>query len=135
MTREIMFIRRTRKGAALIIALVLIAVIGTISAILLKNLLEDRLQQRRVEIRAQSKILLADWVKRTETKLRENADFPGEQTAITPFTHRWSGTYYLTSRKENEQMIAALECRDEEGRIFYTEEQTVLPQQNNENPE
>ena len=130
-----MYIRRTRKGAALIIALVLIAVIGTISAILLKNLLEDRLQQRRVEIRAQSKLLLADGVKRTETKLQENADFPGEQIAITPFSSRWNGTYYLTSRKENDQMIVALECRDESDRIFYTEEQTVLPQQNNENPE
>ena len=106
-----------KRGAAAMIALVLIAVLGAITAVMLKDFHHSLKQQQQAEIRTQAKQLLADFHKRTTARLQADPEAPEEQIVIPPFSPRFDGTFTLTSEAEE----VKVEYTDEQGKTVYFE--------------
>ncbi len=110
-----------RRGAAAMIAIVLIAVLGAITAVLLNNFHHNYQQRLRQEIRAQAKMLLVDFKARTEARLQADPAAPDERIVIPPFSDRFDGTFSLTFGS-NEIQVDFL---DVHGKTTYSEKQEL----------
>jgi hypothetical protein len=110
-----------RRGAAAMIALVLIAVLGVITAVMLKDFHRNQMSRRKVEVRSQAGQLLADFKERTLTRLQADPAASEERIEIPPFSPRFEGTFILTFGSEGIQV----QYINDLGKTLYVETQSL----------
>ena len=110
----------SRRGAALIVAIVLLAVLGVVAGIALPQIIRDRHEARMDLLRIQSRQLLHDAFRIAETKREADPEFSGETMTIAPGLHSFPGTFHVTTRYENDAFVGVVEYRDENGKLLHT---------------
>ncbi|MDR0328135.1 MAG: hypothetical protein LBI05_07570 [Planctomycetaceae bacterium] len=109
---------QSRRGAALIIALVLLAVIATVASIVLTQILRDRLEQRTGLIRRQTALLLDDALRNAEVRRAFDSQFFGETVTFVPDRQPFSGTFQVTTHYRDGNFIAEVEYHNEKGTLI-----------------
>ena len=109
-----------RRGAVLIVALVLLAVLGIVAGVALPQILRDRQENRKALVRIQSQQLLDDALRNAEAKRRSDSAFSGETLTLGPEHQPFPGTFQVTTRLEDDAFTGEVEYRNEEGKILYT---------------
>ena len=109
-----------RCGAALIIALVLLTVLGVVAGAVLPQILRDRQEIRQKLVRIQCHQLLGDAICHAEAKRQSDSAFSGGTWTLGPDVHPFPGTFSVTTRYENDALTAEVEYRNEEGKTIYT---------------
>ncbi|GHV10467.1 hypothetical protein AGMMS50229_21520 [Campylobacterota bacterium] len=104
------------RGAAAVIALVLLLVTGTISAVLVREFFTDRLERRQSFIKIQADLLQQDYAERVKL-LEQSPGFAGE-TLTVPAAPGFpeDGTFQLTA---DENFAVGTVYRDENSRLIY----------------
>ena len=119
-------VRRTsnRRGAALVIALVLMLLVTAISATLIRGFYDDRRERNQSQIRTQAELLRSDFADRTNILCAASPDFTGETLTVTN-PNVFEGMFQLTSSitKTPEGIVdtaVSVECYDSTGRLIYS---------------
>jgi len=117
-----------RRGAALIVALVLIAFLGIVAGTLLPQILRDRQESRQDLLRVQSQQLLEDALHRAEEKRKSEPAFSGETLTLGPDRQPYPGTFQISIRLDDDSFVAHVEYHNAKGKMVYTtqREQTGL---------
>lgn len=89
--------KSNRRGAAVIIALVLLLLVGALSTSLIRGFYTDRRERDQSFIREQAELLQHDFVERTQIQRNASPDFAGETLALTGLSGSFDGTFQLTS--------------------------------------
>jgi len=110
-----------RRGAALIIAIVLLAVLGIVAGIVVPQIVRDRQKTRLDLLRTQTRQLLDDALRHAERKREGDSEFTGETWTLGPDVQPFSGSFRITTRFENDAFVAEVEYRDEDERIQVQE--------------
>jgi type II secretory pathway component PulK len=110
--------QQPRRGAALIIALVLLAVLATIASTVLIQILRDRQELRQDLLRQQVGRLLDDAIRNAEVRREADSEFSGETITLTPDQHPFDGTFRVTTQYENDRFVAVVEYRNEKGKMI-----------------
>ena len=111
-----------RRGAAAIIAIALIAVLGAMTAVMLTDFHRSQMLRRQTEIRTQANQLLADFKERTVARLQADPAAPEERIVIPPFSRRFHGTFILTFDSAKIQV----EYNDDHGKTIYLEKEHIV---------
>ena len=111
---------RPRRGAALIVAIALLAVLGIIAGMTLPQIYRDRQEARQELLRIQSQQLLDDALRIAEAKREVDAEFSGETLTLTSDQQPFPGTFRVTTRYANDAFGGEVEYRDENGRVLVT---------------
>ena len=106
-----------RRGAALIVAIALLAVLGIVAGMTLPQIIRDQHEARTDLLRVQSRQLLDDALRIAEAKREADSEFSGETLTLTPDQHSLAGTFQITTRYENDTFVGEVEYRDEHDRI------------------
>jgi len=109
-----------RRGAALIIVLVLMACLAIVAGVALPQMFRDQQESRMELIRTQSRQLLDDALRNAEAKRNVDSEFSGEALTLGPDSQPFSGTFQVTTRLENDAFVGEVEYRDREGKIVFT---------------
>ena len=109
-----------RRGAALIIVLVLMACLAIVAGVALPQMFRDQQESRMELIRTQSRQLLDDALRIAEAKRSVDSEFSGEVLTLGPDSQPFSGTFQVTTRLENDAFAGEVEYRDREGKIVFT---------------
>ena len=109
-----------RRGAVLIVALVLLAVLGIVAGTALPQILRDRQENRKALVRIQSQQLLDDALRSAEAKRQFDSEFSGEELTLDSEHQPFSGTFQITTNYQDDRFNAKVEYRDEKGKILYT---------------
>lgn len=112
-----------RRGAVLMIVLVLLAFIGIITSTLVPQMLHDRQDARMELVRRQARQLSSDAIRNAETQRRSNSGFSGETLTLGPNEQPFPGTFRLTTKYENDRFNAEVEYRDENEKLLYATDQ------------
>ena len=96
-----------RRGAALIIALVLMLLVSAISATLIRGFYTDRRERDQSLIRIQADLLRQDFAECTNNT---------QATALTLHTDSFDGTFQLTTNENG----AIVEYYDDAKKLIYT---------------
>jgi Tfp pilus assembly protein PilX len=108
-----------RRGAVLIVALVLLTVLGIVAGTMLPQILRDRQESRRDLLRTQARQLLDDALRGAEAKRKSDSAFSGETLTLGRDIQPFSGTFRVTTRLENNAFIAEVEYRDKEEKVVF----------------
>jgi len=116
-----------RRGAALLIALVLLAFIGAIASITLPQLLRDRQDIRMELVRQQTQWLLDDALRRAEAKRRSDSEFSGDTVSLGSGSlgsgHQpFEGSFQVTTTYNNDRFHAEVEYSDSKGKTRHRAE-------------
>ncbi len=111
-----------RSGAALIIAIVVLALLGIVASTALPQLLRDRQESRKELLKQQTERLLDDALRKAETQRKTDTAFVGETITLGPDQQPFPGTFRLTTRFETEKnaFAAEAEFRNDKDRILYS---------------
>jgi len=109
-----------RRGATLIITLVLLACLAIVAGVVLPQILRDRQESRMELVRTQSQQLLDDALRIASAKRNVDPEFVGETFVLESDSQPFPGTFQVTTRIENETFVAEVEYRNEQGQIIYT---------------
>ena len=109
-----------RRGAALIIALVLLTVLGMVAGVVLTQILRDRRESQQELVRIQSRQLLDDALRNAEAKRQSDSAFSGETLTLGPDHQPFLGTFQLTTRLEEDAFTGVVEYHNKEGKTLYT---------------
>ena len=110
-----------RRGAALIVAIVLLAVLGIVAGIVLPQILRTRREAQQDLIRAQSRQLLDDVLRNAEQLRESDTEFSGGTFTLRLDLQPFSGTFHVTTRLEGDVFVAEVEYHDENDRIRVRE--------------
>jgi type II secretory pathway component PulK len=110
---------RNRRGAALIVALVLLTVLGIVTGTVLPRILQDRQEARKDLVRTQSRQLLDDAIRSAESKRQSDSSFSGETLTLDSDSQPFGGTFQVTTRLEADTFVAEIEYRSEAGKVIY----------------
>ena len=113
--------QQPRYGAALIIALVLLAVIATVSSMVLMQILRDRQEFRTELIRRQVSLLSDDALRNAEAQRKADPDFSGDTITFGPEQQPFNGTFRVTTQYKDDHFVAEVEYSGEKGRIIHRE--------------
>ena len=116
-----------RSGAALIIVLVLLACLTMVAGAVLPQMLRDRYVARQELVRIQSRQLLDDALGNAKAKRQANPEFAGTEFSLGPDQQPFSGTFYVTTKFENDVFTATVEYHNKDGKIVYAINQPSLP--------
>ena len=116
-----------RRGAALIIVLVLLACLAMVAGAVLPQMLRDRSAVRQELVRTQSRQLLADALHNAEAKRNADPEFAGSEFSLGPDQQPFSGTFYVTTKLENDVFTAEVEYRNKDGQTVYAINQPSQP--------
>jgi Tfp pilus assembly protein PilX len=105
-----------RRGAALVIALVLMLLVTAVSATLIRGFYTDRRERDQSQIRTQAELLRQDFSERTNILRAASSDFSGETQTLTNLSGFFDGTFQLTS-SENGVIV---EYYDSANKLIYT---------------
>lgn len=103
--------RKQRRGAAIIICLVLIVFLATLSGIVIKTVLDDRREARTESIRQQVQFLLQDGLHRSEMLRKAQSGFSGETVEIPSEHPAIPGSYVLTSVYDEDRNTFRVDVR------------------------
>ena len=113
-----------RRGAALIIALVLLLLVGAISTSLIRGFYTDRQERNRSQIRTQAELLCHDFAELAKIQRTIAPDFTGETLALTKISDTFDGTFQLTSTfpeaEGTAEPVVQIEYYDETNKLIYT---------------
>ena len=111
-----------RRGAALIIALVLLAVLGVIASTVLTQMLRDRQEARMDLIRRQAALLCDDALRMSEKHRAANSEFSGKTITLGSDQQPFPGTFRITTQyqNENDRFAVEVEYRNEKGKLMHT---------------
>ncbi|MDR1492802.1 MAG: hypothetical protein LBT05_08780 [Planctomycetaceae bacterium] len=107
-----------RNGAALIIALVLLLFVSALSAVILRQLYNGRLETQRQLLYVETDLLIRDMRERAEQRRAADPSFTGESVTFKELSPHLNGTFQLTTHAEKEITIDAV-YRDESGTVIY----------------
>jgi len=116
-----------RRGAALIITLVLLACLAIVASVVLPQILRDRQETRMELVRTQSQQLLDDALRIAEAKRQSDPDFSGTTLVLRPDQQPFGGTFHVTTTLLNDTFAAEVEYRNEEGKIIYSVSRSSQP--------
>jgi len=113
-----------RRGAALVIALVLMLLVTAISATLIRGFYTDRRERDQSQIRTQAELLRSDFADRTNLLHAASPDFTGETLTVTN-PNIFNGMFQLTSSitktpEDTVDTAISVECYDAAGKLVYT---------------
>jgi len=108
-----------RNGAALIIALVLLAVIATVSSMVLMQILRDRQEARTDLIRRQVGLLSDDALRSAKLQREDNPEFFGETITLGPDQQPFGGTFRVTTQYKDDHFTAEVEYSNKKGEIMH----------------
>lgn len=111
-----------RRGAALIIALVLLAILGIVAGVVLPQVIRAKHEMWLDSVRTQSRQLLDDALRNADVKRQSESAFSGETLTLGSDVQPFSGTFQVTTRLENDVFAANVEYRDEQGKLIYSTE-------------
>jgi len=110
----------TRRGAVLIVTLVLLALLAIVASVVLPQILRDRQDSRQELARVQSRQLLDDALRNAEAKREANPEFFGEMFVLDPNHQPFPGTFLITTEFVDDAFTAEVEYRNKEGKTIYT---------------
>ena len=112
---------RNRSGAALIIALVLLAVIGVIASTVLAQMLRDRQETRLDLICRQADLLLDDALRIAERQREADSEFTGKTITIGSDQQPFPGTFRITTQYQSEidRFAVEVEYSNEKGKLIH----------------
>ena len=116
-----------RRGAALIIALVLLVFIGAIASAALPQILRDRQEVRMEWVRQQAQLLLGDALLSAETQRQSDPDFSGETFSLGPDYQSFGGTFHVTTKYQEDQFTATVEYCNAKGKTLYFVKRSLQP--------
>jgi hypothetical protein len=99
----------TRRGASLIIAIVLLSCLAVVGGTVLPQILRDRQESRQDLVSIQSRQLHADALRHAEAKREADPEFSGETFTLGPDVQPFSGTFQITTRLDNGTFFAEIE--------------------------
>ena len=108
-----------RRGAALIMTIVLLTCLAVVAGVVLPQILRDRREARMELLRIQSRQLLDDVFRNTEAKRHAEPEFAGSTLTLGPDRQPFPGTFEVTTRVENESLTAEVEYQNEQGTTIY----------------
>ena len=111
---------QNRRGAALLIVIVLLALLAIVAGTVLPQMLRDRQESRKDLLRTQSRQLLDDALRNAEVKRKADPAFSGETLTFGPDSQPFPGTFQVTTRIEDDVFAAEVEYRTEKGKSLYT---------------
>ena len=119
-----------RRGAALIVAIALLAVLGIVAGLTLPQIIRDRHEARTDLLRTQSRQLLDDALRIAEAKRamsiqQGNPEFSGETLTLTSDLHPFAGTFQITTRYENDAFVGEVEYRDKNDKVLITQSRNL----------
>jgi type II secretory pathway component PulK len=106
--------RLLRRGAALIITMVLLAIIGVVAATALAQILRNRQQTRTDLIRQQADLLIDDVLRNAEIRRKSDTEFSGETITLGPDQQPFHGTFRITTRYQDDRFVAEIEYSENE---------------------
>jgi type II secretory pathway component PulK len=109
-----------RRGAALVVALVLIAFIGIVASTTLPQILRDRQEARMELVRQQAQRLSDDALHKAEAKRQTDSGFSGETITLGPDQQPFLGTFQVTTNYRNDRFETKIEYRNEKGKTLYS---------------
>ncbi|MDR1957748.1 MAG: hypothetical protein LBQ54_01655 [Planctomycetaceae bacterium] len=119
-----------RKGAALIIALVLLLFVSALSAAILRQVYNGRLEMQRQIVHVQTDQLVRDFVVRAEQRLAFDPSYTGGTVTFTNLTPRLPGTFQLVTHVESSagskpEITVTAEYRGEDDRTVYVTQNSL----------
>ena len=105
-----------RRGAALIIAIVLLSILGIVAGIMLPQILRARQESQLDLLRIQARQLLDDALRNAGVKRAEDPDFSGETLTFGPDCQPFFGTFQVIIWLEDDVFVAEVEFHDEQDR-------------------
>jgi len=108
-----------RRGAALIIALVLLVVIGAVTSVTLPQILRDRQAARMELVRGQAQWLLDDALRLAEAKRLFDSEFSGETMTLGPGNQPFDGVFLVTTKYKDGRFHAEVEYSGGKGKTHY----------------
>ena len=108
-----------RRGAALVIALVLLAIIAVIASTALTQIIRNRQETQRNLVRQQADLLLHDALRNAKVQREADSEFSGETITLGPEQQPFGGTYRVTTQYQNDRFTADVEYRNEKGTLMY----------------
>jgi len=111
---------RTRRGAALVVALVLLAFLGIIASVALPQILRDRQEGRMELVREQTERLLDDVLRKSEAQRKSDPEFSGEILTLGPDCQPFPGTFLVTTKYQDGAFAAEVEYRNNKEKLLYT---------------
>jgi len=109
----------TRRGAALIIVIVLLACLAIVAGVVLPQILRERHESRQDLIRVQSRQLLDDALRNAEAKRSTDPEFAGETLTLGKDQQPFPGTFQVTTKFINDAFTGEVEYRNKEGKMIY----------------
>lgn len=112
--------KMNRNGAAIVIVLVLMVLLGGFMAFTVREFSENRKVRVRERIHTQAELFSETAFERAERIRSENPEFNGDLLVITAPSKEFRGTFTLKSVRENESKKFRIECeyRDENGKVI-----------------
>ena len=110
--------QQPRRGAALIIALVLLFVIGAIASTVLVQILRDRQEARLDLIRQQAVLLCGDALRIAEVKREADPEFSGYAIILGPDQQPFPGIFRITTQYQSDRLVAEVEYRNEKDKVM-----------------
>jgi type II secretory pathway component PulJ len=107
-----------RRGAALMIALVLLACLTIVAGTMLPQILRSRHESRQELLREQSRQLLEDALRIAEAKRQGDPDFSGMVWTLGPDEQPFPGTFLVTTRLEGNTFAVEVEFRNDDGKTI-----------------
>jgi len=119
-----------RRGAALLVAIVLLALLSIVAGAMLPQILRARQENRMALLHTQTRQLLDDALRNVEAKRKAEPEFSGEILTLGSDCQPFPGTFQVTTQVENDTFAAKVEYRSEKGKLVYTMWNTI-PQKEN----
>lgn len=115
-----------RRGAALIISLVLLALLGAFSTTILKGMLLDRRVSKTELLKIQAETLLDDSLDRARLRREIDPAFTGETIVLASPALQDGGVFHGTTRFDSEKNLFVVDgvFRDRSGKDVYRAERT-----------
>ena len=109
-----------RRGAALLITLVLLAFIGTVVAVTLPQILRDRQEVRKGLIRQQALYLLDDAFRSAGMQRQSDSEFSGETFTLGLDHQPFGGEFQVTTKYQDDHFAVEIEYHDGKGKMIGT---------------
>ena len=107
-----------RRGAALIIVLVLLAFIGVIASLTLPQILRDRQTVRMELVRQQVQYLLDDAFRRAEAQRQSDSEFSGGTFVLGSDHQPFDGTFQVATNYQDDRLNVEVEYRNGKGKVL-----------------
>lgn len=110
---------QSRRGAALLVVIVLLACLAMVAGTVLPQILRERYETRMELVRVQSRQLHDDSLYAAEAKRIVDPGFSGGTLTLGPDIQPFPGTFQVTTEFVDDVFTADVEYRDKNGKTIY----------------